>query len=244
MDFGSIAVCLRYSGEDDGRGSGEVAQARTTNLEFVCSDRTIRYGTGDQIRRPCQSKAACEALKGTRLSNGYRQDGGGSCGDPPWKRDRSREIVRSNHRPSLPRIGPSRDLYRDQLPPLRSPPRCRRGPNLVASFRHYYGSSIAEREEREGGRCSGNGESSIIERERGEKAPCAIKPDLDLGNCALSRRVRTGLANSRQWRIGSRGDDDGDELARECRIWALCFRLLFLSFLIPWVPFEEFAQGK
>ncbi|GMN23771.1 hypothetical protein TIFTF001_040494 [Ficus carica] len=177
-DFDSTAVCLRHSGEDDGRGSGEVAQARTTNLEFVCSDRTIRYGAGDQIRRPCQPEAACEALTRIRLGDGYRQDGGGSCGDPPWKHDRSCEIVRSNHRPSLPRIGRSRDLYRDQLPPLRSPPRCRRGPNLVASSATTAGSCWA----RDG-----------------------------------DEVVAAGLGKGVTAVTGSRGDDSGDGLARECR---------------------------
>ncbi|GMN50954.1 hypothetical protein TIFTF001_020139 [Ficus carica] len=53
------------------------------------SNRTIRSGTGDQIGRlrSRRSEVTREALPKTLLGNGWRRDGGGLCGDPPWKRD-------------------------------------------------------------------------------------------------------------------------------------------------------------
>ncbi|GMN42286.1 hypothetical protein TIFTF001_011500 [Ficus carica] len=111
---------------EDGRELGRI----------LARSSTIRSGARNQIGqlRSCQSEAACEALMVTRLGDEYRQDGGGSCGDPPWKRDWRREIVRLERWPLLPRIGRGRDLCCNQLPPSRSPPRRRRGADLVTGM--------------------------------------------------------------------------------------------------------------
>ncbi|GMN39571.1 hypothetical protein TIFTF001_008799 [Ficus carica] len=141
---------------------------RQCTWSSCASDRTIKSGAGNQIGRllSCLFEATCEALTITRLGNEYRQYGGGSCGDPPWKRNRSYEIVRLEHRPLLPRIS-GRDLCRHQLPPPRSPPRRRRGANLVASFRHRHGNSVARERKRERGEVFGKRQKLSRKKERG-----------------------------------------------------------------------------
>lgn len=65
-----------------------------------------------------------------------RRDGGGSCGDPPWKRDRSCKVVRP-----------------ERLSPRRSPPRHRRREDLVDGRRFFVAVMEARTERGERGGC-------------------------------------------------------------------------------------------